>query len=63
MALYHDKLKQLDHNYLWHPFTQMQEWMAEDPCIISQGDGHFLVDHTNSVRLHFIEFIAPGVAS
>ena len=38
------KLKQLDHQYLWHPFTQMQEWMAEDPCIISQGDGHFLVD-------------------
>lgn len=44
MALYHDKLKQLDHQYLWHPFTQMQEWMAEDPCIISQGDGHYLVD-------------------
>jgi adenosylmethionine-8-amino-7-oxononanoate aminotransferase len=44
MALYHDKLKQLDHEYLWHPFTQMQEWMAEEPCIISQGDGHYLVD-------------------
>jgi len=44
MAIYHDKLKQLDHAYLWHPFTQMQEWMAEDPCIISQGDGHYLVD-------------------
>ena len=44
MALYHDKLKQLDHNYLWHPFTQMQEWMGEEPCIISQGDGHYLVD-------------------
>lgn len=44
MALYHDKLKQLDHSYLWHPFTQMQEWMSEDPCIISQGDGHYLVD-------------------
>ena len=44
MALYHDKLKQLDHDYLWHPFAQMQEWMGEDPCIISQGDGHYLVD-------------------
>jgi len=44
MALYHDKLKQLDHQYLWHPFTQMQEWMSEDPCIISEGDGHYLVD-------------------
>ena len=44
MTVYHDKLKQLDHNYLWHPFTQMQEWMREDPCIISQGDGHYLID-------------------
>jgi adenosylmethionine-8-amino-7-oxononanoate aminotransferase len=44
MATYHDKLKQLDHTYLWHPFTQMQEWMAEDSVIISRGDGHYLVD-------------------
>src|SRR5713226_9493675 len=44
MTLYYDKLKQLDHAYLWHPFTQMQEWMVEEPVIISQGDGHYLVD-------------------
>ena len=44
MTLYYDKLKQLDHTYLWHPFTQMQEWMGEEPCIISQGDGHYLID-------------------
>ena len=44
MTTYHEKLKQLDHQYLWHPFTQMQEWMAEEPCIISRGDGHFLID-------------------
>lgn len=44
MATYHDKLKQLDHTYLWHPFTQMQEWMGEEPVIISRGDGHYLVD-------------------
>ena len=40
----YDKLKQLDHTYLWHPFTQMQEWMGEEPCIISGGDGNYLVD-------------------
>ena len=34
----HDKLKQLDHSYLWHPFTQMQEWLGEEPCIISRAD-------------------------
>jgi adenosylmethionine---8-amino-7-oxononanoate aminotransferase len=44
MTTYHDKLKQLDHDYLWHPFTQMQEWLAEEPCIISRGDGNFLID-------------------
>ena len=44
MTTYHDKLKELDHKYLWHPFTQMQEWMSEDPIIISRADGHYLVD-------------------
>jgi adenosylmethionine-8-amino-7-oxononanoate aminotransferase len=40
----YEELKRLDHTYLWHPFTQMQEWMAEDPCVISHGEGHYLVD-------------------
>jgi adenosylmethionine---8-amino-7-oxononanoate aminotransferase len=44
MTLHYDKLKQLDHAYLWHPFTQMQEWMTEDPCIIDRADGHHLID-------------------
>ncbi len=44
MTTFHEKLKQLDHSFLWHPFTQMQEWMDEEPCIISRGDGHFLID-------------------
>jgi adenosylmethionine---8-amino-7-oxononanoate aminotransferase len=44
MSLYSDKLKQLDHSYIWHPFTQMQEWVGDEPCIISEGDGHYLID-------------------
>jgi adenosylmethionine---8-amino-7-oxononanoate aminotransferase len=40
----YDRLKQLDHKYLWHPFTQMQEWLGEEPCIIVEGDGHYLID-------------------
>jgi adenosylmethionine-8-amino-7-oxononanoate aminotransferase len=40
----YETLKQLDHRYLWHPFTQMQEWKTEEPCIISQGEGHYLID-------------------
>ncbi len=44
MASNYEKLKELDHTYLWHPFTQMQEWMGEEPCIIAGGEGHYLVD-------------------
>ena len=40
----YDALKQLDHAYLWHPFTQMRRWMGEDPCIIERGDGCYLYD-------------------
>ncbi len=44
MPSQYEKLKRLDHTYLWHPFTQMEEWMAEEPCIIERGEGHYLVD-------------------
>jgi adenosylmethionine-8-amino-7-oxononanoate aminotransferase len=44
MTADHDKLKLLDHRHIWHPFTQMQEWLGEDPVIISRGDGHYLID-------------------
>src|SRR6266542_2871696 len=44
MPTYYEKLKHLDHSYLWHPFTQMREWMGEEPCIISRGEGHYLID-------------------
>jgi adenosylmethionine-8-amino-7-oxononanoate transaminase len=40
----YEELKRLDHTYLWHPFTQMREWMREEPCIIERGEGHYLVD-------------------
>jgi adenosylmethionine---8-amino-7-oxononanoate aminotransferase len=44
MAIDYETLKGLDHSYLWHPFTQMKEWMDEEPCIIDRGEGHYLVD-------------------
>jgi len=40
----YDELKRLDHTYLWHPFTQMQGWLGEEPCIIERGEGHYLID-------------------
>ncbi|TKB65932.1 MAG: adenosylmethionine--8-amino-7-oxononanoate transaminase [Nitrospira sp.] len=38
------QLRNWDHRYLWHPFTQMQEWEQEDPLIIERGRGSYLID-------------------
>ena len=31
-------------SYLWHPFTQMRDWLAEPPLIIERGEGNYLID-------------------
>ena len=33
-----------DRTYLWHPFTQMQEWEQEQPLIIERGKGSYLIN-------------------
>ena len=38
------QLADWDHRYLWHPFTQMQEWEQEKPLIIDHGKGSYLID-------------------
>ncbi len=38
------RLAEWDHTYLWHPFTQMQEWVTEPPLIIQRGRGPYVVD-------------------
>lgn len=43
------RLGNWDRQYLWHPFTQMQEWAQEDPLIIERGKGPYLFD-TNGTR-------------
>jgi adenosylmethionine-8-amino-7-oxononanoate aminotransferase len=35
---------QLDHDHVWHPFTQQQVWEGEDPLVIASGEGSFLFD-------------------
>jgi adenosylmethionine---8-amino-7-oxononanoate aminotransferase len=37
-------LAEWDRQYLWHPFTQMQEWEQEEPVIIERGKGPYLID-------------------
>ena len=38
------QLADWDRKYLWHPFTQMQEWEREVPLIIERGKGSYLID-------------------
>ncbi|MGC2424677.1 MAG: adenosylmethionine--8-amino-7-oxononanoate transaminase [Nitrospirota bacterium] len=37
-------LSEKDKKYLWHPFTQMKDWEAEEPLIIEKGRGNYLYD-------------------
>ncbi len=37
-------LEELDNKYIWHPFTQMKDWLEEKPIIISEGRSCFIKD-------------------
>jgi adenosylmethionine-8-amino-7-oxononanoate aminotransferase len=37
-------LAKLDQQFVWHPFTQMQEWMSGEPIVIREGEGAILRD-------------------
>src|SRR5213083_3737677 len=37
-------LRDEDHHCLWHPFTQMKDWLREEPVIIESGQGAVLRD-------------------
>ena len=38
------KIKSYDLDYIWHPFTQMKEYLNEDPLVIEDSDGIYLID-------------------
>ena len=37
-------LAKLDHAHIWHPFTQMRDWLAREPIVIAEGEGAILRD-------------------
>lgn len=39
-----NKLARLDHKYIWHPFTQMRDWLKREPITIVRGRGPYLFD-------------------
>jgi adenosylmethionine-8-amino-7-oxononanoate transaminase len=44
MSLSPTKLAQLDQRYVWHPFTQMRDWLKTEPIVIVRGKGAVLED-------------------
>jgi adenosylmethionine-8-amino-7-oxononanoate aminotransferase len=39
-----EDLVENDKKHIWHPFTQMKEWVKEEPVIIERGKGVYLYD-------------------
>ena len=37
-------LAELDKRYIWHPFTQMSDYLERDPLVIVGGEGSYLID-------------------
>ena len=37
-------LAKLDHKFVWHPFTQMRDWLRREPMVITSGQGAVLRD-------------------
>ncbi len=46
---------QLDHEHLWHPFTQQQAWSQEEPLTIERAEGTDLID---SEGRHYIDGVS-----
>jgi adenosylmethionine-8-amino-7-oxononanoate aminotransferase len=38
------KLAALDQQHVWHPFTQMRDWLSREPIVIESGRGALLRD-------------------
>ena len=39
-----EQLRRWDRDYIWHPFTQMTDWLQQDPLVIDAAQGHDLID-------------------
>ena len=39
-----NKLAELDRKFVWHPFTQMRDWLKREPIVIASGHGAVLRD-------------------
>jgi adenosylmethionine-8-amino-7-oxononanoate aminotransferase len=37
-------LARLDRERIWHPFTQQQGWVEEEPLMVERGEGSYVID-------------------
>jgi adenosylmethionine-8-amino-7-oxononanoate aminotransferase len=38
------ELRDKDRRFLWHPFTQMAEWVSGEPLVVERAEGNYLID-------------------
>ncbi|MDO8581034.1 MAG: adenosylmethionine--8-amino-7-oxononanoate transaminase [Candidatus Omnitrophota bacterium] len=38
------RLKEWDKKFVWHPFTQMKDWLEDEPLVIDRASGSYLID-------------------
>lgn len=56
-----EKLQEYDRRYVWHPFTQMKQWEAEPPTVITRGEGSWLIDSDGNRYLDGVAAIWTNV--
>ena len=39
-----EDIRKWDAEHVWHPFTQMREYLAAEPLVVVAGDGNYLID-------------------
>ena len=39
-----DDIRRWDAEHVWHPFTQMREYLASEPLVVVRGEGNYLID-------------------
>jgi adenosylmethionine-8-amino-7-oxononanoate aminotransferase len=38
------EIRDFDRRHVWHPFTQMAEYVESDPVVVVAAEGHYLID-------------------
>ncbi len=56
-----ETLRAYDQRYVWHPFTQMRDWEAEPPVVITKGEGSWIVDSDGNRYLDGVAAIWTNV--